>query len=353
MADEKLSREQIDKIIAEATADVRSAKGSANGSALIARLASLSQVEYDLQRKQEAKKLGIKLGTLDREVANLRAQQKLAHNFLPHWNVEPWPEEVDGAVLLNGLRQQFTRYVVLPAHAATALALWVLHTWVFGCFDITPYLSITSPTKRCGKTVLMTLLYWLSCRGKKTDSMSKAAIYRSVDGEKPTLVLDEVGWVVDLKDERQNVLCGGFERNGYAEVCEGEGMAITTPQIRPRPCRALDYPKLRPGRSLGRDDDSGNGRRTHLPPRGESLQWVTAQMPAVPTTGPATCYSPSTGIAPSAASPARSTAAPSASQQPTASTCWTLAPIPSFGNGWENGIPTRPWPCPDFPKLEM
>jgi putative DNA primase/helicase len=58
--------------------------------------------------------------------------------------------------------------------------------------------------------------------------MSKPAIYRSVDTEQPTLVLDEVGWVLDPKDERQGILCGGFERNGFVEVCEGEGMSITT-----------------------------------------------------------------------------------------------------------------------------
>jgi Protein of unknown function (DUF3631)/Bifunctional DNA primase/polymerase, N-terminal len=194
----------------------------------VAELAGLPRFEYDLRRKQEAKKLGVTLAALDHEVAERRTQQKPARNFLPHWEVQPWAEKVDGVALLDALRHQFTRYVVLPAHADVVLALWVAHTWVFECFDITPYLSITSPTKRCGKTVLMTLLYWLSCRGKKTDSMSKAAIYRSVDGEKPTLVLDEVGWVLDPKDERQGILCGGFERNGYVEVCEGEGAAIAT-----------------------------------------------------------------------------------------------------------------------------
>jgi hypothetical protein len=195
---------------------------------VIEQLAALSAIEYGRRRKEEAKKIGVTVGTLDREVNNLRTKQGAEDNFLPHWRIEPWPEKVDGAVLLADLRQQFTRYVVLPKHAAPALALWVLHTWVFGCFDITPYLSITSPTKRCGKTVLMTLLYWLSCRGKKSDSMSKAAIYRSAGEEKPTLVLDEVGWVVDLQDERQGILCGGFEVNGYVEVCEGEGTDITT-----------------------------------------------------------------------------------------------------------------------------
>jgi putative DNA primase/helicase len=97
-----------------------------------------------------------------------------------------------------------------PDEADVALALWVLHTWVSECFDITPYLAITSPTPRCGKTVLMTMLYWLCCRAKKTDSMSKAVIYRSVDADRPTLVLDEVNWICSLDDERAGIVNGGF-----------------------------------------------------------------------------------------------------------------------------------------------
>src|SRR5262249_56186804 len=59
-------------------------------------------------------------------------------------------------------------------------------------------------------------------------SMRKAAICRSVGSEEGRLVVDEVGWVVDTKDERQGILCGGFEPTGFAEVCEGEGTSITT-----------------------------------------------------------------------------------------------------------------------------
>ena len=194
----------------------------------IKRLAKLRGIEYDRARKSAAANLGVTVGTLDREVANLRATNKATQDLLPHWAVAPSEEKVDGAALLDSLCQYLKRYVILPVHAAEALALWILHTWVFECFDITPYLSITSPTRRCGKTLLMTLLYWLCCRAKKSDSMSRPAIYRSVERDKPTLCLDEVSWVLDLRDERQGILCGGFERNGYVEVCEGEGTAITT-----------------------------------------------------------------------------------------------------------------------------
>src|SRR5262245_52065381 len=113
---------------------------------LLVELARLSRFEYDRRRKQEAKKLGIKLDTLDREVAELRAESAADKDFLPHWSVEPWPEQVDGAALLDALRVHFKRYVVLPEHADVALVLWTLNTWTFeSCFDIAPYLSITSP----------------------------------------------------------------------------------------------------------------------------------------------------------------------------------------------------------------
>jgi len=194
----------------------------------IKRLAKLPTIEYDRARKSAAANLGVKVGTLDREVANRRATNEAAQDFLPHWAVAPCEEKVDGAALLDSLCEYLKRFVILPEHTAEALALWILHTWVFDFFDITPYLSITSPTRRCGKTLLMTLLYWLCCRAKKSDSMSRPAIYRSVERDKPTLCLDEVSWVLDLRDERQGILCGGFERNGYVEVCEGEGTAITT-----------------------------------------------------------------------------------------------------------------------------
>jgi hypothetical protein len=182
-------------------------------------------LQYAKALKEKAKLLGVPAKALDAEVKRHRSKDD-EREFLPHWNVEPWPEEVDGDALLDELRNHFRRYVVLPEEADVALALWVLHTWVFECFDITPYLAITSPTPRCGKTVLMTLLYWLCCRTKKTDSMSKAVIYRSVDVDKPTLVLDEVNWVTSLDDERAGIINGGFERNGHVETCEGEGAAI-------------------------------------------------------------------------------------------------------------------------------
>ena len=194
----------------------------------VAKLAALPPSVYEASRVTEAKRLNMRVTKLDPLVKVKRDKTtKEQRDFLPHWKVDDWSTPVDGAALLEELRKHFTRYIVLPKHADAVLALWTLHTWVFDCFDIAAYLAITSPTRRCGKTLLMTMLYWLCCRAKKNDSMSKAAIYRSVEAEQPTLILDEVGWVLDPKDDRQGILCGGFERNGFVEVCDGEGANIT------------------------------------------------------------------------------------------------------------------------------
>jgi hypothetical protein len=158
---------------------------------------------YESSRVKEAKRLGVRVGWLDDAVDKKRDKGKgkeVDTDFLPHWKVEPWPGPVDGAALLSELREPFLRYAVMAKHADVVLALWPLHTWVYDCFDITPYLAITSPTRRCGKSLVLTILHWLCCRAKKNDSMSQATIYRSVDVEKPTLLLDECSWVKDLKE---------------------------------------------------------------------------------------------------------------------------------------------------------
>jgi putative DNA primase/helicase len=194
----------------------------------INKLAAMPISAYAVKRKPEAKRLGMPVGMLDSLVkAERHKATKEQTDFLTHWNVEPWSDAVDGAGLLTELRGHFNRHLALPKHADVVLALWTMLTWVFDCFDITPYLVVTSPTRRCGKSLLLTMLYWLCCRAKKNDSMSRAAIYRSVESERPTLLLDETSWVVDQKDDRQGILCGGFERNGFVENCEGEGANIT------------------------------------------------------------------------------------------------------------------------------
>ena len=78
--------------------------------------------------------------------------------------VEPWPEPVDGNLLLFEIMQLLRLFIVLPKFAAETLALWVLHTYAFHLRNVSTYIGIESPLKQCGKTTLLTLLSQLVCR---------------------------------------------------------------------------------------------------------------------------------------------------------------------------------------------
>jgi hypothetical protein len=76
---------------------------------VIGELASLDSLEYELQRDTAAAGLGIRVSALDKLVKGRRAATEDENAALPHWNVEPSAEPVDGAALLNNLRQVFRR----------------------------------------------------------------------------------------------------------------------------------------------------------------------------------------------------------------------------------------------------
>jgi hypothetical protein len=128
----------------------------------VARLAKLSKLDYDRERDGVAARLGVRVATLDRAVREKRTETDDNAAALPHWSVEPSPVPIDGAALLDSLRQVFRRYIVLPKGADVALPLWVLHAWTFDAGEISPFIVLVSPVKRCGKTSVLILLYYLT-----------------------------------------------------------------------------------------------------------------------------------------------------------------------------------------------
>ena len=68
----------------------------------VARLATLSKLEYDRQREEAAAYLGVRVATLDKVVREKRSADHDAAT-LPHWQVEPSQVPVDGTKLLDAL----------------------------------------------------------------------------------------------------------------------------------------------------------------------------------------------------------------------------------------------------------
>lgn len=123
-------------------------------------------------------------------------------------------ENVDGAELLEELRRTIGRFVVLPAHAGEALALWVLHTYAFELRKVSTYIGIASPEKRCGKTTLMEVLSELVNRPIPAANISPSALFRVIEEKRPTLLIDEADTFLDANDEMRGILNSGYNRKG-------------------------------------------------------------------------------------------------------------------------------------------
>jgi putative DNA primase/helicase len=105
--------------------------------------------------------------------------------------VAPHPEPVAIGELLTEIEAVIKRHVVLSDAAATALAVWVLHTYVYESRDTVAYVAIESPEKRCSKTTLLTVLAAMANKPLITANVTVGALFCAIDTCRPTLFIDE------------------------------------------------------------------------------------------------------------------------------------------------------------------
>jgi hypothetical protein len=100
--------------------------------------------------------------------------------------------------------------------------VWVLHTYCYDCFMISPRLAITSPEKCCGKTTLLDVLGCLVARPLPTSNATVGAIFRVVETMKPTLLMDEAETFLPENDELRGILNTGHRKGGSVLRCVGD-----------------------------------------------------------------------------------------------------------------------------------
>jgi putative DNA primase/helicase len=191
--------------------------GAPDDEAEIGRLARLSLLAYGRERKVAANRLGCPVSILDKAVAAERGNGSTAPGQgrpLDFPEIELWPETVDGAALLDELARAIRRYVVLDAHVADAVVLWVLGVHAFDVWTIFPRLFVTAPERQCGKSTLLELLSLLVPRAQAADNITAAALFRTIEAARPTLLLDEADTYARDNEDLRGVLDSGHKCSG-------------------------------------------------------------------------------------------------------------------------------------------
>lgn len=159
---------------------------------------------------------------LDAALSEIPAQPEPA----PVADVVPWAGSVNVAALLDSIVELLTRFMVLPAHAAATVALWIVAAHGHAAWEIFASLGITSPTKRCGKSRLLKILAALLPRPLVASSLTAAVVFRAIEKWRPSLLFDEAEGILNKKDadpELRGILNAGFDKAGASVLrCVGD-----------------------------------------------------------------------------------------------------------------------------------
>jgi putative DNA primase/helicase len=192
----------------------------------IKRLAKLKPIEYEKERTEAAKRLGVRTPILDKLVAAEWPQNEAAPGQgrkleLPEPKL--WPEPVSGVALLDAIETLLARFIICNAPDRAAVALWITLTWFEEAAQVAPILNVQSPEKRCGKSTLLSLIVKLAKRPLPSSSISAAGIFRIVERYRPTLVIDEADAFLNDNEEARGIINSGHARDAAFVIrCEGD-----------------------------------------------------------------------------------------------------------------------------------
>lgn len=193
--------------------------------ATIDRLATLSELEYELERTEAAKSLNnMSVRSLDKLVKKVINELKSKTSDSLIVDTKPYAEPItDIAIVADQIYQILDDHIACTEAVKVAATLWIVMTWLIPAAHILPIAWINAPEKRCGKSTLLTLMSRLSKKSLSTSNITKSALFRSIESYKPTLFIDEIDTFINDNEGIRGVLNAGHSRdNPYIIRCVGD-----------------------------------------------------------------------------------------------------------------------------------
>jgi hypothetical protein len=135
-------------------------------------------------------------------------------------------EDVNGKELHRRLSRLFSDHIFFDdKRMPRLLATWTVGTYFYKPFPYYGYLLFVSVTKRCAKSLAEDLLSCV-CHNATTRSInpSEASVFRQVDGDDITLIIDEVESLSSKeKPEMVGLINSGFQKGSTVTRIESKG----------------------------------------------------------------------------------------------------------------------------------
>ena len=160
---------------------------------------------------------GIMIGMLDQATKRSREDAsvvRLQGQPLEWKDDEPWPDKVDTGTLLDEIKEIILRYISMSEVQADTIAPFMLYFRLHDEWSISTFLSITSATRRCGKTTLLSVLKALSYRPLSLSTHpTSPVLFRTIEKYGPTLTLDETDTYIHQDPDLRGLINGSQEKD--------------------------------------------------------------------------------------------------------------------------------------------
>ena len=140
--------------------------------------------------------------------------------WIDKWKAGEIPkEDLDPANLIQEIEEFITRFLYLKKDTRKVLALWIYATYYYMLFKSGfPYIMFNGP-KGTGKTQADMIIYLLGCNSKMGLDFSTSSLYRMINYEGGTFILDEVEHLSDKRSadvsDYAKILKGGYSDSSY------------------------------------------------------------------------------------------------------------------------------------------
>lgn len=121
--------------------------------------------------------------------------------------------------ILDHISQSIRERVVFQTDLEPdATALWCAATYFMEVWNTFPKLLIVSPERECGKTTMLQALEPFARNAFLASSITPAALYRLIEAEAPTLLIDEADTFLKHNEELRGLINAGHTRRAACKV---------------------------------------------------------------------------------------------------------------------------------------